>query len=285
MSAKDTTLLLVPSNLSDHPLLAHIPTWKRDEPEFIALVESIRDHGQDYDALIDSEQRVVDGRNRRNACAVLKIKLRCRPISDGDAASVIVASMVNRRNLTKGSLAYLSAPLFQRVIGEAKARRIANLKHVGGIESALSADSIRNGSDIAAAIGIGTRLFEQAMKLRAMFDEMGEDVREKYEHRVLGPWEEEDGELQDPVGLGYMINGLTSLADDARKKKNLGKRAQHDRLFAGLLPKFSLHWKKANADQREQIATRLKADVLKWPDDLRDELAAAIRAAKKAEKE
>ena len=274
------------SSLTDHPLLAHIPTWTREEPEFQALVESIRDRGLDYEVLIDSEGRVVDGRNRRNACAVLKQPVRVREISEGEAASVIVASLVNRRHLGKGALAYLSAPLFATALEESKARNIAMLKAGTGTVPYSVGNAPKTIEDIAAKVGVSVALMEQALKLRRMLAELGEEVRAKYEPRVLGPWLDEAGEWQDPIGLGYMINGLTSLINDAAgKKKKLGKRAEHARLFLGFLPKLKEHWRRASMEQKAEIAERLKVEVTKFPAELRDEIASAIRAAARADKE
>lgn len=282
-----TPLTTIPAgDLADHPHLSHIPTWSRDQAEFIALVESIRERGLDYPVLIDGENRVVDGRNRRNACAVLKRPVECRRIDAGEAASVIVASLVNRRHLTKGALAYLSAPLFDDVLAEAKARRTANLKQGKTPETALSAVSVETAADVAAKLGIGLRLMEQALKLRRMFEEVGPEDRLRYEPRILGEWQDDAGEWQDPVGLGYMINGLTSILDEAKgRKKALGKRAQHDRLFFSALPKLRTHWAKASAEQRAIITEKLKAEVTKWPGELREEIAAALRAAARADRE
>jgi hypothetical protein len=281
-----TPLTTIPAgDLAEHPLLSHIPVWSRNQAEFIALTESIRERGLDYPVLIDAEHRIIDGRNRRNACAVLKRPVECRQIAAGDAASVIVASLVNRRHLTKGALAYLSAPLFETVLDESNARRLANLKQ-GRPETALSAVSVKTADDVAAQLGISLRLFEQALKLRRMFEEAAPEVRQTYEPRILGEWQDEAGEWQDPVGLGYMINGLTSLLTEAAgRKKQLGKRAQHDRLFVGYLPKLKEHWKKANASQRAEITQQLKAEVTKWPGELRDEIAAALRSAARADRE
>lgn len=283
--------------LSDHPLLASIPVWAPDSPEFSSLRESIRERGLDYPLLIDNQRRLLDGRNRRNAVRALgglirpitpqshRTNVLCRVIDENESASVVVSSLVNRRHLTKGALAYLVAPLFDAVLSESKSRRLVNLKQSTlGSESALSAVSVKTASDIAGELGIGSRLFEQALKLREMFAELGEEVRAKYEPRILGVWLDEAGEPQDPIGLGYMINGLTSLSESQKKAKNLGKRAQHDRLFAGFLPKLGLHWAKATPEQREHITQKLRAEILKFPADLRDELAAAVRAAAKAEK-
>lgn len=279
-------------DLTDHPLLAGIPVWDKESPEFAALRESIRDRGLDYPLLVDNSNRVVDGRNRRNAIAALAglggpaaQRVPCRIVNQDDAAGVIVSSLVNRRHLARGALVYIVAPLFENVLAESKARRFANYaKSTSAPESALSALSGKGAVDIAAKLGVSPRLFEQALKLRRMFEEMGAEVRAQYEPRILGPWQDESGEWQEPVGLGYMINGLTSLLADKIARKNLGKRAQHDRLFIGCLPKLGLHWKKATEEQRAAIAAKLKAEVLKYPAELRDELAGACRAAAKAEK-
>jgi hypothetical protein len=274
------------SDLADHPMLAHIPVWRREDPEFISLVESIRERGLDYPVLIDHEKRVVDGRNRRNACAVLGAAVPCVYITPGSSAGVVVDSLVNRRHLTKGALAYLSAPLFADVLAESKKRILANLsKSTVATDSPLSGESrLKTAADVAAMLGVGHTLFEQAVKLRRMFEELGEEVREKFEPRILGHWQDEAGEWQEPIGLGYMINGLTSLATEkAGKSAKLGKRNEHARLFVGALPKLRLHWEKASAEQRVEIADRLKAEVTKWPAELRDELAAAVRAAARAD--
>lgn len=274
------------TKLADHPLLSHIPTWDRDQPEFHSLVESIRARGLDYEVLVDEEDRVVDGRNRRNACAVLKQPVRIRRVAQAEAASIIVASLINRRHLGKGALAYLSAPLFKDVLEESKARHLAMLKS-GGDSKAYSVGTAPKGvEDVAAQVGVSTALFEQALKLRRMFDEQPAEIRAKYEPRVLGPWLDEAGDWQDPIGLGYMINGLTSLINEAAgKEKKLGKRAQHDRLFIGFLPKLKSHWSSASAEQKAQIAERLKVEVTKFPAELREEMAAALRAAARADRE
>lgn len=289
-------------DLADHPLLNGIPTWDRDSAEFAALLESIRERGQDYDILVDTELRVVDGRNRRNALRVLGRRARCRFVEGSEAATIIVSSLVNRRHLTRGAIAYLVAPIFDDVLAESRRRRTSNLLRYSdsraqnfadrasaeapmvGSESALSALSVKTTADIAARLGIGERLYDQALKLRRLFDQMGHEVRIKYEPRILGPWVDDDGEVQDPVGLGYMINGLTALLADQARPRQLGKRAEHDRLFIGFLPKLGLHWQKANDEQKAVIAARLKAEAMKWPEDMREGFARAIRDAAVAAK-
>lgn len=120
-----------PETLNDHPLLEHIPVWRRGDPEFLALTENILERGVDYPVLIDSMGRVVDGRNRRNACLLLGVETPCRRVADGEVASVIVAGLALRRHLAKGALAYLAAPLFEEVLEESKRRHLEFLRAGG----------------------------------------------------------------------------------------------------------------------------------------------------------
>ena len=180
-------------DLTDHPLLSSIPIWDRTSAEFVALVESIRDRGLDYELLVDVELRIIDGRNRRNALATLGRPARCRIVEKEDATSIVVASLINRRHLTKGALAYLAAPMFDAVISESKARRLRNLRDndparsPSAIDPALNAGSAKNAGELATQIGVGLRLFEQAMQLHRLFTKAGAKARAKYECRVLGP--------------------------------------------------------------------------------------------------
>jgi len=283
--------------LSDHPLLAPIPTWPRDSAEFGGLVESIRDHGLDYPLLVDTAFQVVDGRNRRNAIAVLgglggarATRVPCKFVAREDAASIIVSCLANRRNLSKGALAYLCAPMFDAVLAESKARRVANLRQngklagdaqvVGNVDPLLSRGSVKSAIDVAVQMGIGRALYEQAVRLHRMFAEAGPEARAKYEPRLLGLWQDEDGEWNDPVGLGYMINGVRSLLDGkASTEESLAKRNEHPRLFEQSLGKLKLHWEKAAPEERNAIRERMRQEIVSWPVELVEMLQDTARAA------
>jgi hypothetical protein len=265
-------------DLTDHPLLGSVPVWSREDARFQALVESIREHGLDYELLVDTEFRIVDGRNRRNALSVLGARARVRFVEKADAASIVVASLINRRHLTKGALAYIAAPMLDEVISESKARRLTNLRRSGqargpqSLETPLSGVSGKTASELATQMGIGHTLFEQAIQLRKMFMKAGKEAREKYEGRVIDDWQDETGEWHPPVGLGYMINGLNDLIE-GNAAKQLGKRNEHDRLFIGSLSKLSLHWDQANPEQRRGITEGLKRTLLAFPAELVAEIA------------
>lgn len=281
--------------LSDHPLLAPIPTWPRDSAEFGGLVESIRDHGLDYPLLVDTSFQVVDGRNRRNAIAVLgglggarATRVPCKFVAREDAASIIVSCLANRRNLSKGALAYLCAPMFDTVLAESKARRVANLRRNGTLkgdavpDSPVSGLSAKSADELAAQMGLGRSLFMQAMQLHRLFVKAGAEARAKYEPRLLGPWLDEHDEWNEPVGLGYMINGLTALIEGkASTEQALARRNEHPRLFEQSLGKLTLHWEKAAPEQRIAIREKLRDQISKWPEELIAVVAESAGAAKR----
>ena len=281
-------------DLSDHPLLASIPTWPRDCADFGSLRDSVAERGLDYDLLATTAFELVDGRNRRNVVATLGGIKGCRPghvrvrfVESADAASVIVAALGNRRHLTKGALAYLMAPMFDAVLAESKARRQRNLvadpaaraSGAAFAETAPSAGSAKNAAEVAAKMGLGARLFEQAMQLHRLFVKAGAEARATYEPRLLGPWQDEHGEWNDPVGLGYMINGITALIDGEKIEAELGKRNEHDRLFRLGVEKLRHQWDKSTPAQRAKIRAELQAELLKSPAELVNLFLDSARAA------
>jgi hypothetical protein len=263
-------LQLDPAVLADHPLLAHIPVWPNDSEEFKSLRESIRTDGQLYEILVDGGRRVVDGRNRRNALAALGRPVACRVVSDSDVSTIIFRTLMQRRHMGKGARAFLAVPLVQPLIEAAKERQLACLKRG---ESPV-ADSIGDGVSIeriALDVGVSKDVFDQARSLHDLLEKAAPDVRADITARVIA------GEL----GLGYACTALANSRDASARAGKLGKRQQHDRLFAGTLPKLSLHWEKATPNQRDQIAEDLRSQTATWPRELLEQAHAAIRAALK----
>lgn len=258
-----------PENLADHPLLAHIPVWAKDSEEFKSLRESIRTDGQLYEILVDSENRVVDGRNRRNALAALMRDATCRVVPEAEVSTIIFRTLMQRRHMGKGARAFLAVPLVQPLIAAAKARNLAMLRSGGSVS-----DSIGNGptiEQIALDTGVSRDVFDQAIQLHELLAKAEPEVRADITARVI------EGEL----GLGYACTALANTRDAASRSAKLGKRQEHDRLFTKELPKLSLHWEAATPNQREVIVENLRSEVSKWPLELLEEAEAALKAALK----
>lgn len=264
-----TDLQLDPAVLADHPLLAHIPVWAPDSEEFKSLRESLRTDGQLYEILVDSDRRVVDGRNRRNALAALGRPVTARVVAAAEVSTIIFRTLMQRRHMGKGARAFLAVPLVQPLIEAAKARKMAILKAGGSITDSIGdAQSLEQ---IALDVGVSKDVFDQARQLHELLEKAAPEVRADLTARVI------EGEL----GLGYACTALANTRDAAVRATRLDKRQQHDRLFTSALPKLSLHWEAATPNQRESIVENFRSEVAKWPVELLEEAETALRAALK----
>ena len=94
--------------------------------EFEELVEDIRAKGLRTPILIDSEGRVLDGRNRLRACEAAGVEPRFETWDgSGSAAELVMSLNLHRRHLSLGQRALLGAKLKETLSLEAAARRRA----------------------------------------------------------------------------------------------------------------------------------------------------------------
>lgn len=247
-------IILPAGDLADHPLLAHIPVWPATSAEFKSLRESLREDGQLYEVLIDSGNRVVDGRNRRNALLSINQPVACRRVSDSEVSTVILDSLLQRRHLCKSARAYLVVPVLEPALAEARTRRALNVT----ADSRLDRLSGKNVDELAATYGFSRDLIFQARRVRELLDKHPEH-RDEVEQRIL------DGELS----LGGACTALANFEHNATRAKRLNRRSEHHRLFLDeYLPKLGLHWTKATPAQREEIRGHIQEKLLAWPAEL-----------------
>jgi hypothetical protein len=271
----ETIFTLAASELSDHPLLAHIPMWPKDSEEFRSLRESLRSDGQLYEVLIDSDRRVVDGRNRRNALAALGQSVRCREVADTEVSTTIFRTLMQRRHLCKGARAFLAVPLVKPLIDGALARQIACQRRGDAPVSGSSGHRAPNIEQIALDVGVHRDTLDRARKLHDLLATAPAEIRTDVTARVI------EGALE----LGYACTVLANHRDKLDRIQKLDRRQEHDRLFVGLWKKLPAHWEKATQAQREKLLEDVRSEAAGWPADLVDEVAAALRAAAKRAKE
>ncbi len=260
-----TTTFRQPAELPDHPLLAHIPVWGPAEPEFQALKADIVARGVDNVILLDSALRVVDGRNRRNACRAAGLLVPTRIIPDDQVIAAILSALGNRRHLTKGAMAYLLAPLMKPAVEEARARRAANLitdRPLSGLSSAVTVESLADG------YGFGRSLLFQALDLHEKFKAKPE-LRAQFEERIL------TGEL----GLGGAIQAIAGkLATEDKPRVVAPPEKLLSRAVTDLRNRFE-SWAKMPEEKRHEVAAEFVAAAPEWPADLAAATAAAWRKA------
>lgn len=99
------------------------------EEEFNELVEDIRQNGQ-LEPIIVYEDKILDGRNRYNACMKLGIKPKMKDY-DGENLSplnFVISKNIKRRHLTASQKAILALEIKPLLEKEAKKRQLSGLK-------------------------------------------------------------------------------------------------------------------------------------------------------------
>jgi hypothetical protein len=298
MSENTTTTLFsyLPSELADHPLLSHIPVLQKNAPEFFALVDSVRERGFDYPALVTSERRIVDGRNRRNAAAFLGIPLPCRIVDAGEVAGVAFSSLAHRRNLTKSALAYLVFPLVAPAFAEAKQRHLAYLrtgpqggsiykKMVNAQQQTINDLQTANSGESPAA-----KKWQTGKTIESLTDEIGinrEYMRmAKAIHAAFAKHPKLREQFEADLVAGNTTLTAVQHAVDGKTAANEGKTVpgKNDaptlilRAFADLGNRWT-RWEKIPEGRRQDVTAKVVAASINWPHEVAVATAAAWKNA------
>ncbi len=263
-----STTFRQPAELPDHPLLAHIPVWAPHEPEFQALKISILERGVDYPVLVDSAGRVVDGRNRRNACAAAGLPVPTRTVADDQVANTIVSALGNRRHVSKGAMAYLLAPLLKPAIEESRRYRESNLKQLATDSSLSELSKNKTVEAMADGLGFGRTVFFQALKIHEKFAENPE-LKQQFEEQIL----------TGILGLGGAIQAIAGkLATEDKPRVVRPADELLLRAFTDLRNRWD-GYAKLPDEKRDEVKAQVAAAAAEWPADVAAATAAAWRKA------
>jgi hypothetical protein len=113
---------LAASKLVAHPALELIAAIEGDA--FRSFLEDVREHGICEPIMLDSQNRIVDGRARRDAGVLLELDIPYVYIGDDvDVAPLVESKNVQRRHLTKIERAFIAAADLTREHEAAKERQ------------------------------------------------------------------------------------------------------------------------------------------------------------------
>lgn len=229
------------SSLTIHPILDQLPMIPEGDPRWRELCATWDQVGFPAPLVVTRSGQIVDGRHRlRFALARGWQTVPVVEVEDSQIFDTVVASLLGRVHLTKGQRAYLSFPLLQASVEEAKTQpRDA---------SGRLAPSSRSVEDISEAMGFSWDVLDRSRKLHGLFqdaDKAGNpSLRAKWEPKIL----RED----DPVGLGAAIAGI---AGEAAKDKVIGfpRNSTLHKLQSGLtaLAAVSDRWDSMSEGDRE----------------------------------
>lgn len=297
--SQPTIQYLKPTELTPHPALRLIPEWETEDPRFLALVDNIRDRGIDQPLLVDSSNRILDGRHRWRAAK--RLQLDVVPVirrDEGDALEIAVDSMEHRRHYTQSQRAYALFPLMEPAFKAAQERRYANLKnHRSESPRTPCVSTCKTPEDWAKSKGISLRYLQYAKELHEHFkdktarwikDPFGTKLskrkvtfQEHYEPQIMSD--------EKSIGLGSAISGIESaLAQEEREKKGIphkgGRPADKQRqvellqqAFTTLETRFE-YWAKFDEEDKKEAMAPLKDTLTKMPTDMLSDWSNAVRA-------
>lgn len=165
------------STLTAHPAADIFPML--DAGEMAELAEDIKARGLIEAIVLDADGRIVDGRNRLEACGIAGVEPRFIEYMGSDVLGYIVSKNLKRRHLTESQRATVAAELVPMLAEEARKRQGHGLTAPGKTLSA----NLREASDGKAAdkagelMGVSGRSVEDALAVQRKAPELFDRVK------------------------------------------------------------------------------------------------------------
>ena len=258
---KKEIIHIAPGQLTLHPLLWNVPMMPEEGEDFQGLIQDVLARGVDQPLIVDEKNRIMDGRHRWRAATLAEVDAPCIVESSDRASDIILHSLVNRRHMTKGCQAYVSYPVIESLIPKPGPRK----KPIESVNS-------KSRDEICADLGFSPDTLEQAAKLHELFNEKPH-LPEKFEPSIMAG-----------AGLGGILAGIAGL-ESTEKKPRADRPAWQllQQSVSQLELRFD-YWGRLESSKRHQISSKIVDSVLKWPDEVKDEIRAALAAATKQKK-
>lgn len=291
-----------------HPIhKEHLPKPDVESPEWHGFVDSLSGAGPEgipplfvvRPSNAAELALIVDGGRRWTAAKQLgweEVPVSRRP--EEFAAVIMLESLIGQRHLTKGAKVYLTLGFMVEFVESAESRRLANLRRgVKTLEKALKfpkgteCPSGKGWEEIGGRLGACERLVKQAAAIRRLFtaaaghkfefqDGSTKTLKQHFEPRLL--------DTEHPMGLGEVLKGCGWFVDENGKPKvqaGPAERNSHLHYFESAWAKFNGQfagrWEKLGTAGRARAVELVRAGVREWPEEVREELGAAIREAKR----
>jgi ParB/RepB/Spo0J family partition protein len=178
-----------------HPVADLFPMLADDE--LAELAEDIKQRGLLQPIVLDPEGRVLDGRNRLAACALVEVKPAFMTYDGDDPGGYALAVNIARRHLTKGQQAMVAARAL--LVSNSSQSSIANSVRVsqGRIGQAVTVRD--HAPDLADAVVAGAMGLDEAYRIARENKTKGESAEAQ-----LAKLRAEDPELADKVVEGEL---------------------------------------------------------------------------------
>ena len=267
MNNQNPTSLQI-NEIRRHPALMLLPYAPESMEETRAFEASIRREGVLEPLLVDQHGQLLDGRRRLDAAEASAMEeVPVRVVEEGREVAAILSALVCRRHFTKGQLAYMTFPLLEPMIEEARQYKLACLRRGEKTPVVFSGDDgkYKTVEDVAHSLGFGRNLVFQARKLHEKAAQ-SDGLRSEIEEAVFVAG----------TGLGAIIAGLAGQEATAGKARQ--DRTQLE-LFAdgwAQLGKRTAYWESLDAASRRVARDHIQHFLESAPADLIEEIDAII---------
>lgn len=259
-----------PQDLRLHRLQKILPDPERDSTEWGAFVESLRNGDILYPLLITPDNQIMDGGWRWRGAKQLQFpEVPCIVRPEGEAALIIVDSLLHRKQMTRGAAVYLGLNLLKEFVDAAEICRLGNLRRgVKTGENPLKVPKASNypfGADeavdeLCSRWGISHETYRRARQVHGIFA-ADPDLKAHWEPRLLS------GEKN----LWNVLSAVGGAGTDQSRRAAGVDAAQldfWDSPFAAL-KNAAPAWKKLDEAKRDAVLADWRKAALKLPADLR----------------
>jgi ParB-like chromosome segregation protein Spo0J len=149
------------SDLAVHPVAALFPMLAEDELR--ELAEDIKQRGLLHPVVLDAEGRVLDGRNRLAACALVDVEPEFTTYDGDDPDGYALAVNIARRHLTKGQQAMIAAKAWS--VSDQDQRSMADHAGVTKTRLTVAAVVLQHAPDLVDAVIAGATGLDEAYRV------------------------------------------------------------------------------------------------------------------------
>ncbi len=150
-----------------HPLSSYFPLMEGEE--FKELVEDIKENGL-RNRIILYDGKILDGRNRYNACLEVQIKMLFTDYEGDDPLQYVISQNLKRRHLTASQRAAIATNLLSKFEEEAKERQKGHAGTAPGKSKSLRETfpqvSGKARDKAGEAFGVSGKLVEEAQSIK-----------------------------------------------------------------------------------------------------------------------
>lgn len=263
------------SELSIHPRIANMPRLAKGDPRYRAMKSAWIESGIVPPIYVTKDGQIADGRHRFWFAQDMQLDdVSVIEVTEDEVPMVVLNGLAGRNHQTKGQRAYFAIPYLQGALDAARSRRLAILASKGKAKL----PPVDTMEALAEQIGISDDTMRQASKIHQAF-EADPKLRKEWEPKILDP--------EEPMGLGFVcagIGGQKKTKGDKRKPKRNSALSNFAAAWKNLT-KPAKSWEKWTEEDKETAVEAISTAVAKLPDELLEEVAAAIRTARKANKQ